>query len=161
MTCEASSVTALIGMGANLDDPVQQIVDARQRLLNWPRTQHARCSSMYLSTPVGYAEQADFINCVLALQTSASAFALLDLMQSIELVLGRVRDKDNQNAPRRIDLDLLYFGDQLIRDARLEVPHPRIAERLFVLKPLAELGINVAADPNTDFSQQSIHQLVC
>jgi len=130
---------AYLGLGANLGDPIQQIVDARESLRQLDSTRSLRCSSMYVSSPVGYDSQPDFINCVVELETTCSAIELLDRMQGIEHTLGRQRVIGNQNAPRLIDIDMLLFGDQTINEPRLTVPHPRMANRLFVIKPLLEL----------------------
>jgi len=134
------SVISYIGFGANLGDPVQQILDARRCLLVSSEIHHLRSSAFYLSSPVGYADQPDFINCVCEIETRLSAQALLELLQNIETDMGRTRDSDNQNAPRLIDLDLLLYGDERIKTETLIVPHPRIKQRLFVLQPLVELA---------------------
>jgi 2-amino-4-hydroxy-6-hydroxymethyldihydropteridine diphosphokinase len=133
------STVAYLGLGANLGDPIQQIVDARAALARLPSTLHLRCSYFYASSPLGYDAQPDFINCVIELATDSSAIELLDQMQVIEKTLGRERVTCNQNAPRTIDIDLLLYGDKTIDMERLQVPHPRIKSRLFVLRPLLEL----------------------
>lgn len=138
----SQSCLAYLGMGANLGDPIEQIINAKQMLFDADGIKGGRCSSFYLSSPVGYDDQPSFINCVLELEVSITAIELLSLMQRIEIDLGRTRVLSNQNAPRLIDVDLLLFGDQTIRTERLIVPHPRMAERLFVLKPLLELCAN-------------------
>ncbi len=130
---------AYLGLGANLGDPVQQLVDARLAILALPNSIKLRCSSFYASSPVGYHNQPDFINCVIELHTNAQPLDLLNDIQSIENDLGRKRVIGNQNAPRLIDIDLLLYGEQKIDDPRLIVPHPRMTQRLFVLKPLLEL----------------------
>jgi len=131
---------AYLGLGANLGDPIQQMVDAREALLGLESTLRIRCSNFYVSSPVGYEAQADFVNCVVELETTSGALELLDDMQAIENAIGRQRVADNQNAPRVIDIDLLLFGDQVIDIERLQVPHPRMKNRLFVLEPLLELA---------------------
>ena len=145
-------IIAMIGFGANLGDPIQQIIDARKLLLRLTHVHGGECSSFYLSSPVGYSEQPDFINGVLALKTQATAHKLLDDMQAIETGLGRLRSIDNQNAPRMIDLDLLLYGSQTISTERLIVPHPRMHERLFVLTPLSELQPNLYLNGHGDVS---------
>jgi len=134
---------AYIGLGSNLGDRVQNIIDARRHLLELTFVQSLQSSSLYLSSPVGYFDQADFINCVVSLTVACDAATLFEEMQKIELFLARVRDARNQNAPRTIDLDLLMFGDLQNADPRLTIPHPRMAERLFVLQPLSELAPNL------------------
>jgi len=150
---------ALIGLGANLNDPIQQILDARLALSHLPLVKSWQCSSFYLSTPVGYSDQPNFVNCVLALDTGYDAYTLFEYMQAIEAGLGRVRDVNNQNAPRLIDIDMLMFSDQQLSDPKLTIPHPRMNQRLFVIKPLADLGVHIQPNVNTDFSQQVLYQL--
>ena len=118
---------------------MQNIIDARTSLLDLDFVQSMQSSSLYLSSPVGYSEQADFINCAVSLMVECDAAALFEGMCEIENQLGRTRDVSNQNAARIIDLDLLIFGDLQNDDVDLTIPHPRISERLFVLEPLAEL----------------------
>ena len=115
--------------------------------------------AMYVSSPVGYSDQADFINCVLALDVSVSAQDLFAQMQLIETALGRVRVQANQNAPRSIDIDLLMYGEHFIDEPDLVVPHPRMNQRLFVIEPLRQLGVRVEADQEIDFSDQHLHKL--
>lgn len=156
------STLAYLGLGANLGDPIQKMLDAIAALRALSSTRSLRYSSFYVSSPVGYRDQADFINCVIELETQCAPIELLDVMQSIENILGRRRVIDNQNAPRLIDIDLLLYGDQVIDVARLIVPHPRMKNRLFVIKPLLELvelePYRTALDSN-DFDDQSITRL--
>ena len=134
------TVRAYIGFGANLGDPIQQILNARRLLALQDGVFNLVNSSLYLTTPVGYEDQDDFVNCVSSVETDLSAQGLLEVLQSIENSLGRQRDAGNQNAPRLIDLDLLLFGDINIDDENLVVPHPRLTQRLFALEPLRELA---------------------
>jgi len=150
---------AYIGLGANLGDPIQQLVDARVRLAALPATMSCRCSPLYVSSPVGYSDQADFVNCVLELETQSDVRNLFSSMQLIEQALGRVREVGNQNAPRTIDIDLLMFADLEINQTDLIIPHPRLRQRMFVLKPLRDLGVNIAACDETDLSDQVLHKL--
>ena len=153
---------AYLGLGANLGDPIQQMLDAMVALRNLSSTKSLRSSSFYLSSPVGYSDQADFINCVIEITTRCSALELLDASQLIEKKLGRERVIGNQNAPRLIDIDLLLYGDHQIVSERLVVPHPRIESRLFVIKPLLELveleQYRAALEQN-DFADQKIIRL--
>ena len=158
---------AYLGLGANLGDPIQQMIDAREALRCLASTQSLRSSSFYRSSPVGYDEQSDFINCVIELKTECSPIELLDHTQSIELRLGRRRVAGKQNAPRVIDIDLLIYGNQSIDSERLTVPHPRMKQRLFVLEPLLELveieryrSLLKSADKNTCFEGQTLARLV-
>lgn len=133
-------VSAYIGLGANLGDPVQAIINARHRLKALEYCSDLISSSLYWSSPVGYREQPAFVNCVVKMHVSASAVELFTDMQNIEHSLGRQRDPSNRNAARLIDLDLLLFGDQEIKQKNLLVPHPRLLERRFVLEPLLEIS---------------------
>lgn len=158
---------AYLGLGANLGDPIQQMIDARRALARLTATESLRCSSFYASSPVGYDDQPDFINCVVELNTRLTPMTLLDSIQSIEKNLGRQRVVGNQNAPRLIDIDLLLYGDQKINSERLTVPHPRMKNRLFVLKPLLELAeiehyrlVLDSGEKKGDFSQQTLSQLM-
>ena len=135
-----TAVTAYIGFGANMGDPIQQILDARRQLLEHAEVSNLISSSFYLTSPVGYQDQQHFINCVSSVDTFLSAHSLLDVLQQIENTLGRQRCSNNQNAPRLIDLDILLFGKEQLNDEKLVVPHPRLAQRLFTLEPLHEIA---------------------
>ncbi len=134
-----------VGLGSNLGDPIEQLIDARKRLAQLPMVVSARSSLMYGSTPVGYSSQPDFANCVIELTVLGGYRDFFDNLQQVESQMGRIRDGLNQNAPRVIDIDLLLFGDSHISLDDLIVPHPRMNERLFVLMPLLELNQMMAA----------------
>ncbi len=131
-------VRACIGLGANLGDPVAQLRAALAAIARLPSTCVVSVSSIYRSAPVGYLEQPDFYNAVVAIDTRLSPQALLDALLAIEHDGGRTREF--RNAPRLIDLDLLLYGEQLVDLPHLTVPHPRLADRAFVLLPLAEIA---------------------
>lgn len=132
------SVTAYVALGSNLEQPAQQVTAALAALATLPHC-HAVCaSSLYATTPVGYADQPDFINAVARLDTTLDAFALLDALQALETRFGRVRSF--RNAPRVLDLDLLLYGEHCQDYPTLTLPHPRMHQRAFVLAPLAELA---------------------
>jgi 2-amino-4-hydroxy-6-hydroxymethyldihydropteridine diphosphokinase len=131
---------AYVALGANLGDPPRQLDVAVAALDRAPRTCVVARSPRYWTAPVGDADQPDFLNAVVAVDTDLRAHALLSELQRIEGALGRVRDGSRRWGPRVIDLDLLVFGDARIDDEVLTVPHPRIAERGFVLRPLADLA---------------------
>ena len=131
-------VLAYIGMGSNLQQPLDQLYRALAELNGFPRTSLQASSSFYTSSPMGPADQPDYINAVAALHTELAALDLLDQLQRIELAHGRQRGL--RWGPRTLDLDLLLYGDQVIQNERLSVPHPGIARRAFVLLPLAELA---------------------
>jgi 2-amino-4-hydroxy-6-hydroxymethyldihydropteridine diphosphokinase len=129
---------AYVGIGSNLNQPVRQVEDALGELERIPRSRVVGRSSLYKSAPLGYADQADFINAVGALETALEPETLLDELLIIEARHGRRRSF--ANAPRSLDLDLLLFEELELQTARLTVPHPRMHERAFVLKPLLELS---------------------
>jgi 2-amino-4-hydroxy-6-hydroxymethyldihydropteridine diphosphokinase len=128
---------AYVGLGSNLDEPRAQVSRAFEELARLPRTRLSARSSLYRSAPLGYAAQPEFINAVAAVDTELGASELLHQMQALEARHGRTRSF--ANAPRTLDLDLLLFGDQRIDAPGLIVPHPRMHERAFVLRPLAEI----------------------
>jgi 2-amino-4-hydroxy-6-hydroxymethyldihydropteridine diphosphokinase len=105
-------------------------------------------SSLYSTAPVGYADQPRFFNAVVSLTTDLTPFELLGALLLIEKDFGRNRILNLQNGPRTLDLDILLFGDFVIGGATLEIPHPRLAERAFVLVPLNEIA-HRATDPRT------------
>jgi 2-amino-4-hydroxy-6-hydroxymethyldihydropteridine diphosphokinase len=125
----------LVGLGANLGDPVAQLARALEAV--GKLLPDLRVSSLYRSEPVGYAEQPDFYNLVAAGHTRLPPLELLHALQAIEQSLGRQRNF--ANAPRTIDLDLLAYGERVLESPELTLPHPRLAQRGFVLQPLAEL----------------------
>lgn len=132
-------VQCFIGLGSNLDDPLQQIKSAFHALRLHPEIQDLICSSLYGSAPMGPADQPDYVNAVAMLTTTLSAHELLDVLQHIEKRQGRARTGERWG-PRTLDLDLLAYGDESLVSERLQVPHPGIAERGFVLLPWAEIA---------------------
>jgi len=135
----ASFVTVYIGLGANLGNPSEQVRLGMTALAALAPTRGLRCSALYRSAPVGpVRDQPDFVNAVCALQTSLTAEALMRALIEIERRHGRVRDA-GKGGPRSLDLDLLLYGQEVIRSPQLTVPHPRLHERAFVLAPLTEL----------------------
>lgn len=129
---------AFIALGANLGDPQAQIEKALQELSNLPETRLLRHSGLYRSAAVGYAEQPDFINAVAAVATALAPRVLLDALLAIETRHGRRREF--KNAPRTLDLDLLLYDDLALHEHGLTLPHPRMIDRAFVLRPLAEIA---------------------
>jgi 2-amino-4-hydroxy-6-hydroxymethyldihydropteridine diphosphokinase len=134
---------AYIGIGSNLDDPQAQVTRAFAELAAMPRTRLRARSSLYRSAPVGYASQPDFVNAVAALDTEMNSHDLLSELRAIEEKHDRKRSF--ANAPRTLDLDLLLYGDEKILTPELIVPHPRMHERAFVLKPLLEIRPDLAS----------------
>jgi 2-amino-4-hydroxy-6-hydroxymethyldihydropteridine diphosphokinase len=129
---------AYVGLGSNLEDPVRQVQRGFEELAHLPGTRLLRHSSFYRTAPVGKADQPDFVNAVAILETTLAPADLLGQLLAIEARHGRVRAE--RNGPRTLDLDLLLFGEQIVRTTGLEVPHPRMHERAFVLLPLAEVS---------------------
>jgi 2-amino-4-hydroxy-6-hydroxymethyldihydropteridine diphosphokinase len=130
---------AFVGLGSNLNDPASQLRSAIEALRRLPQSRVTAVSHLYRSTPMGPAEQPDYINAVAMLDTRLPALALLDALQAIEQAQGRVRGPERWG-PRTLDLDLLLYGSERLDQPRLQVPHPGLAERSFVLYPLAELA---------------------
>ena len=135
---KTASTKAFIGLGANLGDPEAQVRRAFAALTELPGTRLLAASSLYRSAPVGYTVQPDFVNAVVQIETRLGAEALLRELLATEARFGRVRQFPN--APRTLDLDLLLYGDRVIAEPGLVVPHPRMHERAFVLAPLAEIA---------------------
>ena len=133
-----SGVIAYIALGSNLQDPAAQVEAAFTALDALPDSTLRARSSLYRTTPVGYADQADFINAVAAIETKLAPRALLDALLTLEQARGRARTF--QNAPRTLDLDVLLYADQIIDQPGLAIPHPRLHERAFVLVPLSEIA---------------------
>lgn len=128
--------TAFIGLGANLGNTDQTLNAAIRAIKALPDTLLLAKSSYYVTAPVG-AKGPDYTNAVIKISTSLSPLQLLDFLQNIECQHGR--ERPYVNAPRTLDLDILLYDQQIIDSARLTLPHPRMHERAFVLKPLAEI----------------------
>lgn len=141
MTGDRPRVAAFIGVGANLGFARDAVLNAMADLSRMPMTEFVASSSLYRSAPVD-GDGPDYINAVAEIGTQQSAHELLLALQALETKYGRVRT--TRNAPRTLDLDLLLYGDGILKTPDLTVPHPRIAERAFVLMPLIELAGPVA-----------------
>ncbi|UYP31371.1 2-amino-4-hydroxy-6-hydroxymethyldihydropteridine diphosphokinase [Pseudomonas sp. Z8(2022)] len=127
-----------IGLGSNLAEPLQQLRAALSAIARIPQSSLQAQSSFYISDPLGPADQPRYVNAVAALDTALEPWQLLDALQRIEQEQGRVR-KAERWGPRTLDLDILLFGERLLDDERLTVPHYHMHARPFVLYPLAEL----------------------
>ncbi|MCH4812979.1 2-amino-4-hydroxy-6-hydroxymethyldihydropteridine diphosphokinase [Vreelandella neptunia] len=136
-----------IGLGSNLESPVEQVREALHELATLPLSRLAAASSLYASRPVGPQDQPDFINAVVALDTRLSPLALLDQLQALEQQHRRRRQR--HWGPRTLDLDLLLYANNTIDNPRLRVPHPHMTTRAFVLLPLAEIApsLNLLQQP--------------
>ena len=126
-----------VGLGANLGDAQATLKHAMAALAALPQTQLVAQSSQYRTAPV-QASGPDFINAVAELRTALQPLALLHALQAIEQAHGRLRPY--RNAPRTLDLDLLLHGQRVLTEPGLDLPHPRLHERAFVLQPLLELA---------------------
>lgn len=130
-------VTAYIGLGANLGNAQQALLDALQALRHTPGIDQVMASDFYRTAPVE-ATGPDYINAVAQVQTRLNAMDLLAALQAIEQAAGR--ERPYRNAPRTLDLDVLLYGSGQVNSPTLTVPHPRMGERAFVLVPLADLA---------------------
>lgn len=133
---------AFLGLGGNLGDPRAAMGAALRGLDAAPEVQVASVSSLYRTPPWGRTDQPDFLNAAAEVLTGLEPRALLDLCLAAEHDLKRVRGE--RWGPRVIDLDILLFGERTVREQGLEIPHPRLTERAFVLVPLAELAPGLA-----------------
>lgn len=127
-----------LSLGGNLGDPKKSMASALRLLAEDARVEVVGVSSLYRTPPWGKLDQPDFLNAAAELSTSLTPHALLDLCLETEKKLKRVREE--RWGPRLIDIDILVFGDRIIHETGLEVPHPRMLERAFVLAPLAEIA---------------------
>ncbi len=133
------ATVAYIGLGSNLDHPRRHVARAIAELARLPRSRVVAASPNYMSAPIDCAEpQPDFVNAVAALRTELSPRTLLARLHAIERRHRRTRIA--RNAPRTLDLDLLLFGRRRAQQARLALPHPRMHQRAFVLKPLYDVA---------------------
>ena len=131
---------AFIGLGSNIKLPKQQIKSAIKSIEGIALTQVLKVSSLYKSKPVGPQNQNDYINAVAKIDTDLMPLELLECMQDIENQQGRIRKE--HWGPRTLDLDILMFGEEIIKDDKLTIPHAEIENRSFVLAPLAEIDPN-------------------
>ena len=132
-----AATVAYVGLGANLGDARATLARALASLARLPETRLVRSSPFYRSAPID-SSGPDYVNAVAQLETGVDAATLHARLQAIELEHGR--ERPYRNAPRTLDLDLLLFGDAVIDSPALIVPHPRLHERAFVLRPLADLA---------------------
>lgn len=132
-------VPAYVALGSNLDDPVRQVLRAFEALAGLPDSRLVVRSSLYRTPPMGPVPQPDFVNAVAGLVTQLDPRALLHALKALETRLGRASPVERWG-PRSIDLDLLVHGSEQLQDDGITVPHEGIAERAFVLVPLAEIS---------------------
>jgi 2-amino-4-hydroxy-6-hydroxymethyldihydropteridine diphosphokinase len=142
-----SAEAVFIGLGGNLGDPAAAMAAAIMMLDADPKLRVVAVSSLYRTPPWGRIDQPDFLNAAAQVATKLSPHGLLDLCLAVERRLKRVRRE--RWGPRLIDLDILMFGERKLQEAGLEIPHPRMLDRAFVLAPLAEIAprLVVAGEP--------------
>jgi 2-amino-4-hydroxy-6-hydroxymethyldihydropteridine diphosphokinase len=136
MTCMAR---AFVGLGSNLGDPEKLIRSALELLGAEEGIEVVAVSTLRETDPVGYEDQPRFLNGAAELLTELAPQELLERLLAVERRLGRVRGEGPRFGPRRIDLDLLLYGDETLQEPGLTLPHPRLHKRRFALEPLAEL----------------------
>ncbi len=133
-------VIVYIGIGANLQGPAQRVAGAVHDLDNLPHTRLEAASRRYIGPPMGPPDQPDYVNAVARLVTGLAPHDLLSELQGLERASGRQREKGERWGPRPLDLDILLYGDHVLADERLTVPHPGLHLRPFVYVPLLEIA---------------------
>jgi 2-amino-4-hydroxy-6-hydroxymethyldihydropteridine diphosphokinase len=155
-------VTTYIALGSNLGDPAQNVQLARLAVGAIPQTKLVVASSLYKSKPVD-APGDEYINAVVKLETTLTAYELMTELQKLESLAGRASPVDRayfHNAPRTLDLDILLYGEARMDSATLTIPHPRMRSRAFVLLPLAEIALELVSVSDLQGVQdQIIHKL--
>jgi 2-amino-4-hydroxy-6-hydroxymethyldihydropteridine diphosphokinase len=132
-----NKLNAYVALGSNLDNPRQQVLRAMDAIDKIPGCKVLKRSSLHETLPVGYADQPNFINAVIQLETNLSPVELLHALQEIEKQQGRIRTI--KNGPRTLDCDLIWIDGVRINSEELILPHPRMHEREFVMKPILEI----------------------
>ena len=151
-------VVAFVGLGGNLGEPAATLRAALLALDGLQGTRLLRASRLYRTPAWGLEQQPDFINAVAMLETSLGAQALLESLFVIERQHGRVREAELRWGPRTLDLDLLLYGEAVIDEPGLRVPHPHLHERAFALLPLLEIAADVAI-PGRGLARNAVSRL--
>ena len=132
-------IDAYIGLGSNMGDRLENLAAALRAIADLPDTELVGVSQAYESEPWGVEDQPPFINSCLVVDTVLAPHALLDLARKVERLLGRNRAQERRWGPRTLDIDLIAYDDEVIDEPDLQLPHPRLFERAFVLMPLSEI----------------------
>jgi len=128
---------AAVALGSNMEDPERQVMRGFDEIAALPDTELIGRSRLYRTAPVGHVDQPDFVNACALVETKLEPRALLDQLLAVEQRHGRVRSIPN--GPRTLDLDIVLYGDRVIDEPGLKVPHPRAHQRAFVLTPLVDV----------------------
>ncbi len=159
MSNHSETVASIIALGSNLDSgagsPLETLCAAREALAKLPNSRVEKSSSVWKTAPVGNVDQPDFFNAALMLRTALSPHALLECLQEVERQFGRDRSRELRWGPRSLDLDIIFYGTRIIDEPDFSIPHPRFAERAFVLFPLMELAPTMV-DPRSGLSVESL-----
>lgn len=147
-------ITAYIALGSNLDTPIDQLHRALQAIKALPQTTLLAVSSFYQSKPLGPQDQPDYVNAVTKIETALAPLVLLDELQRIENEQGRVRLR--RWGERTLDLDILLYGNEIIQNERLTVPHYDMNNREFVIVPLAEIAPDLVLPNGTKLAELAI-----
>ncbi len=131
-------IVSFVGVGSNLGNPIGNCLRVVELISSLGEVKVLRRSSLYRTEPVGFSEQDPFVNCVIEARTTFSAHFLLKSLRQIENDMGRIRAE--KWGPRTIDLDILFYGQNIISDETLLIPHPELHKRRFVLVPLCEIA---------------------
>lgn len=148
---------AIISLGSNIGDSIKTVEDAIATIDRQDNIQVVKKSSLYRTKPVGYLDQDDFINAVIAVETTLNPDDLYQVIATIEHQFGRVRSF--RNAPRTLDLDIILYGQEIINTERLTVPHPRAHQRAFVMIPLCQIEPEAFFTPLSLNAQQILATL--
>ena len=135
-------ITAYLSIGSNLGDKFSNCILGADRVNELPETRVVAVSKFYKTEPVDFLDQAWFVNGALKIETGLDPFELMKSLKKIEFSLGQI-EKEVRFGPRIIDLDIIFYGNRVIRTESLEIPHPRMDKRCFVLKPLCDIGKGV------------------
>lgn len=137
------AMTVYLGLGSNCGDRAGHLTDAISELDSLDRITVSSGSAFLETAPVGPVEQPDFLNAVVALETTLSPRRLLETCLDVEQHHGRNRSVEQRWGPRTLDLDILLFDDMIVREPGLVIPHPELADRVFVLEPLCQIAPDV------------------